>query len=69
MKKIHKIQNVIAVIALGMAMYLANKIEITANEAICAVIMVILTIIMLLERVYKERNKEDSYDWSRKDIK
>lgn len=69
MKKIHRIQNVFAVIALGMAMYLANKIEITTNEAICAVIMVILTIIMLLERLYKERDKEDFYDWGRKDIK
>mgnify|MGYP000070870559 FL=1 len=54
MKIIHKIQNVIAVIALGMSMHLATQLEITTKETISAVIMVVLTIVMLLERSYRE---------------
>lgn len=50
MKTIHKIQNVIAVIALGMSMHLATQLEITTKETISAAIMVVLTILMLLER-------------------
>ena len=34
MKTIHKIQNVIAVIALGMSMHLATQLEITTKETI-----------------------------------
>lgn len=59
MKIIHKIQNVIAAIALGMSMHLATQLEITTKETISAVIMVVLTIVMLLERSYKEvKSKE-----------
>ena len=54
MKIIHKIQNVIAVIALGMSMHLATQLEITTKETISAVIMVVLTIVMLLERSDRE---------------
>ena len=54
MKTIHKIQNIIAVIALGMSMHLATQLEITTKETISATIMVVLTILMLLERNYKE---------------
>lgn len=54
MKTIHKIQNIIAVIALGMSMHLATQLEITTKETISAVIMVVLTIVMLLERSYRE---------------
>lgn len=54
MKTIHKIQNVIAVIALVMSMHLATQLEITTKETISAAIMVVLTIVMLLERSYKE---------------
>lgn len=49
MKTIHKIQNVIAVIALGM----------TTNETISATIMVVLTILMLLERSSKEIHQKE----------
>lgn len=59
MKTIHKIQNVIAAIALGMSMHLATQLEITTKETISAVIMVILTIVMLLERSYKEVNQKN----------
>lgn len=59
MKTIHKIQNVIAAIALGMSMHLATQLEITTKETISSVIMVVLTIVMLLERSYKEvKSKE-----------
>lgn len=59
MKTIHKIQNIIAVIALGMSMHLATQLEITTKETISAVIMVVLTIVMLLERSYQEvKSKE-----------
>lgn len=44
MKTIHKIQNVIAVIALFMAARLATQLEITTNETISAAIRVMLTI-------------------------
>ena len=59
MKTIHKIQNVIAVIALGMYMPLATQLEITIKETISAAIMVVLTIVMLLERSYKEVQSKD----------
>ena len=59
MKTIHKIQNVIAVIALGMSMHLATQLEITIKETISAAIMVVLTIVMLLERSYKEVQSKD----------
>lgn len=54
MKTSEKIQNIIAVIALGMSMHLATQLEITTKETISAAIMVVLTIVMLLERNYKE---------------
>ena len=54
MKTIHKIQNIIAVIALGMSMHLATQLEITTKETISAAIMVGVTIVMLLEINYKE---------------
>lgn len=54
MKTVIKIQNIIAVIALGMSMHLATQLEITTKETISAAIMVVLTIVMLLERNCKE---------------
>ena len=59
MKTIHKIQNVIAVIALGMSMRLAMQLEMTTNETISATIMVVLTILMLLERSAKEIHQKE----------
>lgn len=59
MKTIHKIQNVIAVIALGMSMRLAMQLEMTTNETISATIMVVLTILMLLERSSKEIHQKN----------
>lgn len=59
MKTIHKIQNVIAVIALFMAARLATQLEITTNETISAAIMVMLTITMLLERSCKESHSKE----------
>ncbi len=59
MKTIHKIQNVIAVIALFMAARLATQLEITTNETISAAIMVMLTIAMLLERSCKESHSKE----------
>ena len=59
MKTIHKIQNVIAVIALGMSMHLAKQLEITTKETISAAIMVVLTIVMLLERSSKEIHQKE----------
>lgn len=59
MKTIHKIQNVIAVIALGMSMHLATQLEITTKETISATIMVVLTILMLLERSSKEIHQKE----------
>ena len=59
MKTIHKIQNVIAVIALGMSMRLAMQLEMTTNETISATIMVVLTILMLLERSSKEIHEKE----------
>lgn len=58
MKTIHKIQNVIAVIALFMSAKLATHQDITTNETISATIMVMLTIVMLLERSYKESHSK-----------
>ena len=51
MKTIHKIQNVIAVIAWGMSMHLATQLEITTKETISAVIMVVLTIVISIKGV------------------
>nr|DAI83685.1 MAG TPA: hypothetical protein [Caudoviricetes sp.] len=59
MKTIHKIQNIIAVIALGMSMHLATQLEITTKETISATIMVVLTILMLLERSSKEIHQKE----------
>jgi hypothetical protein len=59
MKTIHKIQNVIAIIALGMSMRLAMQLEMTTNETISATIMVVLTILMLLERSSKEIHQKE----------
>lgn len=59
MKTIGKIQNVIAVIALGMSMRLAMQLEMTTNETISATIMVVLTILMLLERSSKEIHQKE----------
>lgn len=59
MKTIHKIQNVIAVIALGMSIRLAMQLEMTTNETISATIMVVLTILMLLERSSKEIHQKE----------
>ena len=59
MKTIHKIQNIIAVIALGMSMHLATQLEITTKETISATIMVVLTILKLLERSSKEIHQKE----------
>lgn len=61
MKTIHKIQNVIAVIALTMAIHIATSEEMTTNETISATIMVVLSVVMLLER-HSNQNKEEEYD-------
>lgn len=53
MKTLHKIQNVIAFVALTMATYLATQIEMTRNKTISCLIMIILTVLMLLERKAK----------------
>ena len=45
--------------ALGMSMHLATQLEITIKETISAAIMVVLTIVMLLERSYKEVQSKD----------
>lgn len=54
MKTIYKIQNAIAVIALAMVTHLALQIEMTRNETISCIIMLLLTVFMLLERSSKE---------------
>ena len=54
MKTIHKIQNAIAVIALAIVTHLALQIEMTRNETISCIIMLLLTVFMLLERSSKE---------------
>lgn len=59
MKKIHKIQNVIAVISLMMVMYLAQQVEMTRNETISCIIMLLLTVFMLLERTLKEAQQKE----------
>lgn len=59
MKTIHQIQNVIAVISLMMVMYLAQQVEMTRNETISCIIMLLLTVFMLLERTSKEAQQKE----------
>lgn len=59
MKTLHKIQNVIAFIALTMATYLATQIEMTRNETISCLIMLFLTVVMLLERKAKDIHQNE----------
>lgn len=58
MKTIYKVQNVIAAIAIIMAVHLANGIEISRSEAMSATIMVLLTIVMLLGRLLEKESKQ-----------
>ena len=57
MKTIHKIQNAIAVIALAMGTHLA--LQMTRNETISCIIMLLLTVFMLLERSSKEVHQKE----------
>ena len=55
----YKIQNAIAVIALAMVTHLALQIEMTRNETISCIIMLLLTVFMLLERSSKEVHQKE----------
>lgn len=59
MKAIRWIQNVAAVIAIAMAVSLADGIGITFKEACTAVMLVVLAVVMLLGRTLEEERRAD----------
>ena len=59
MKAIRWIQNVAAVIAIAMAVSLADGISITFKEACTAGMLVVLAVVMLLGRALEEERRAE----------
>lgn len=59
MKAIRWIQNVAAVVAIAMAVSLADGISITFKEACTAGMLVVLAVVMLLGRAMEEERRAE----------
>ena len=59
MKAIRWIQNVAAVVAIAMAVSLADGISITFKEACTAGMLVVLAVVMLLGRAVEEERRAE----------
>ena len=59
MKAIRWIQNVAAVVAIAMAVSLADGISITFQEACTAGMLVVLAVVMLLGRALEEERRAE----------
>lgn len=59
MKVIRWIQNVLAVAAMGTAVYLADGIDISRKDAVCASMMVALAMAMLIGRALEEEKRAE----------
>ncbi|MCE8993937.1 MAG: hypothetical protein ACLUPC_09210 [Bacteroides thetaiotaomicron] len=59
MKAIRWIQNVAAVVAIAMAVSLADGISITFKEACTAGMLVVLAVVMLLGRALEEERRAE----------
>ena len=59
MKTLRWIQNVAAVVAMFMALYLADGIEVSRKDALSASVMVLLTVLMLLSRAWDEERRAE----------
>lgn len=57
MKAIRWIQNVLALVAMGTAMYLADGIEISRKDAVCASVLIALAVMMLVGRALEAEQK------------
>ena len=57
MKVIRWIQNVAAVAALALALSLADELEISFKDACAAGVLVVLAVVMLLGRAWKEERR------------
>lgn len=59
MKTLRWIQNVAAVIAMFMALYLADGIEVSRKDALSASVIVLLVVLMLLSRAWDEERRAE----------
>ncbi len=59
MKTLRWIQNVAAVVAMFMALYLADGIEISRKDALSASVIVLLAVLMLLSRAWDEERRAE----------
>lgn len=59
MKTLRWIQNVAAVVAMFMALYLADGIEVSRKDALSASIIVLLAVLMLLSRAWDEERRAE----------
>lgn len=59
MKVLRWIQNVTAVVALVMAIYLADGIEVSRKDVISASVMIVLAVVMLLGRAWEEERRAE----------
>lgn len=57
MKALRWIQNGAAIVALLMAVYLADDIEISLKDALSASVIVLLAVLMLLSRAWEEERR------------
>ncbi len=57
MKALRWIQNGAAIVALLMAVYLADDIEISLKDALSASVIVLLAVLMLLSRAWDEERR------------
>lgn len=59
MKTLRWIQNVAAVVAMFMALYLADGIEVSRKDALSASVIVLLVVLMLLSRAWDEGRRAE----------
>lgn len=59
MKALRWVQNVAAAVALVMAIYLADGIEVSRKDALSASVMIALAVLMLLGRVWEEERRAE----------
>ncbi|WP_042369758.1 hypothetical protein [Bacteroides neonati] len=59
MKTLRWIQNVAAVVAMFMALYLADGIEVSRKDALSASVIVLLAVLMLLSRAWDEERRAE----------
>ncbi|MEG1007970.1 MAG: hypothetical protein RSO15_17080 [Bacteroides sp.] len=59
MKTLRWIQNVAAIVAMFMALYLADGIEVSRKDALSASIIVLLAVLMLISRAWDEERRAE----------